>query len=248
VDGERHWVPRALWSAPVSPLARNLYGLLAGSVSTKKAWTFTHGQLADLLGVKDRRIRQALTELRDAHMVTWKRTALVGPDGDAVPGGAVNSYHPLPPSVWTRASGNRVPVADTRASGNGMPVAPTSKRQQSAGCENAPENAPEKPQKAPGALTHREQAAIDGGATGIERRASGTPVPPPGSKASGSTASGSKTESKATATPCDRPPENAPADRIVRKIPFTDSRSAGPHAIHASVLIDALRADRERAR
>jgi hypothetical protein len=208
--GERHWVPRALWSAPVSPLARNLYGLLAGSVSTKKTWDFSHGQLAELLGVTDRRIRQVLTELRDSHMVTWTRRAQVGPDGDPVPGGAVNRYHPLPPSVWTRASGHGVPVAPSRASGNGVPVAPTSKRQQSSGCENAPGNAPEMPlnaQKMPGALTHREQADMNGGA-------SGHLLPTPGSTTPGST-----TESKATPTPSTIARENAPELRSAWSLP-----------------------------
>lgn len=235
MDG-RHWVPRALWSAPVSLLARILYGLLSGSVSRKKAWTYSHGQLAALLGVTDRHIRRALIELRAAHMVTWKRQAQVGPDGDPLPGGAVNAYYPLPPSVWTGANGH------------GRPVAPASKRTRESGSENAPENAPEKPGAISGGLTQREQTDIDEGASGHLGRATGHQCPTPGSTASGSTTPGSTAESKATATDCDRPPENAPADRIARKIPFSDSRSGGAHAIHASALIDALRAEQERKR
>jgi hypothetical protein len=102
---DRFWVPDALIDTRVSQTGKLLYVVICRSSSPRDPWDWTHGQLAEAVGVKERSIRYGLAELKAAGMVTWRR---------AKTGLRLNVYEPRPPEQWLAAAFKRhvVPVGE----------------------------------------------------------------------------------------------------------------------------------------
>lgn len=100
MSGGRWYGPDEIFETTVGSDASLVYLLLCRATEGKRrakpgdraAWDWTHAQIAGKLGMSPRAVRRALVILKTVNMVTWSR-------GHS--GRRLNSYHPLPPSVWT---------------------------------------------------------------------------------------------------------------------------------------------------